>query len=210
MKPSGYVAQEVGAVLAAGPSGWTVAIDDGECIAARALSCLVEPEPEDQVLLATAEDGRAWILAVLERPTGDAIQLGAAGDVTWKLPRGRFEVAAGEGIHLTTCKEAAIVAGKLTVTSAEATVHLDRLAYLGRLIDGQVGRLKIFADSIDSVADRVWQRVKQSFRFVEELDNVQANEIQYRATNNAHIQGRNALITAEQLVKVDADQIHLG
>jgi hypothetical protein len=68
----------------------------------------------------------------------------------------------------------------------------------------------VVADSCDSVFDRLLQRVKRSYRFVEEHDQVRAAQIDYVAQNNASLRGENTLITAKDLVKVDGEQIHLG
>ena len=204
------LSQEIGTVAAGGESAWTVRTVSGDHEARRAVSCLVAPEVGDEVLLATVQDGRAFILAVLERREGAAIRLEADGDLAVRLRKGRFSVAAQEGIDLATAQEASITSGTLRVMAAEAGIRLDRLSFLGRFVHAEVERVKVFAGSLDSVLDRFWQRVKRSYRFVEEVDHVRAEQIDYAAEKNAHLRGRNALVTAEQLVKVDAEQIHIG
>jgi hypothetical protein len=201
--------QEVGTVTAAEELVFTVSAVTGEHAARRAVSCLVAPEVGDEVLL-VAEEGRAWILAVLERREGAPVALEAGGDLAVRLRHGRFSVAAQEGIDLSTAQEASIASGTLRVTAAEAGIQLDRLSYLGRLVHAEVERVKVFAGSVDSVLDRFWQKVKRSYRFVEESDHVRAEQIDYAAEKNAQLRGRNALVTAEQLVKIDGEQIHVG
>jgi len=202
--------EEVGTVTGAGEGEWTVQAGTGIYVARRALSCLLAPELADEVLLALAEDGRAWILAVLERRAGAPLQIETEGDLAVRVKNGRFSVSAEDGLDLITGKKASLLAAELRVTSPEAILQLDRVSYLGRVLHGQINQIKLFAETFDSAIDRVWQRVKRSFRFVEEVDHVQAEEILYRAKNNAQIQGQNTLIGAEQLAKVDAGQIHLG
>ena len=204
------VVQEIGTVVAAGEGEWTVMSGGGHHQARRAVSCLVTPEAEDEVLLALVGDRRAFILAVLERREGSAIRLEADGDVALRLRKGRFSVAAQEGIDLATAKEASVVAGALRVNTSDASVRFDRLGYLGRFVQAEVERVKLVAGSLDTVLDRLWQRVKRSYRYVEEVDHVRADQLDYAAKKNAHIRGRNTLVTAEELVKVDAEQIHLG
>jgi hypothetical protein len=147
---------------------------------------------------------------VLERREGAPLRLEADRDVALRLGNGRFSVAAQEGIELATAGDASIISGGLRVSAAEASVRLDRLSYLGRLVQAEVERVKILAGAVDSVLDRLWQKVKRSYRFVEGADHVRAEQIDYAASKNAQLRGRNALVTAEQLVKVDAEQIHLG
>jgi hypothetical protein len=52
--------------------------------------------------------------------------------------------------------------------------------------------------------------VKRSYRFVEEADQVKAQRIDYAAEKSVCLRGENALVVAEELVKVDGGQIHLG
>jgi hypothetical protein len=206
----GDLSQEIGTVTAAAGCTFTVSAASGDHEARRAVSCLVAPEVGDEVLLAAAQDGRAWILAVLERREGAPVKLETDGDLAVRLRKGRFSVSAQEGIDLATAGEMTQAAGRLHVTAAEAGIRLDRLSYLGRLAHAEIERVKVFAGSLDAVLDRFWQKVKRSYRFVEEVDHLRAEQIDYAAEKNAHLRGRNALVTAEQLVKVDAEQIHLG
>jgi hypothetical protein len=204
------VYQEIGTVTAVDGQGCTVLTGLAERRAQRAVSCLVAPEAGDRVLLAAEEGGGGWVLAVLERRDGAPLRLEATGDVAWRLQGGRFSVAAPEGLDLTTGGQATLTAGELSMTAAEANLQLDRVSFLGRLVHANVETVKLFAGALDSVIDRFWQRVKRSYRFVEGVDHVSADQIDYNAKMNAQIHGRNALVTADQLVKVDGEQIHVG
>src|SRR5262249_51855943 len=161
------------------------------------------------VLIAAGEDGRCHVLAVLEREVGAPAQLALDGDVTLKVRAGRFTVAAPAGITLATGKEVAIASGSVSVTAAEGSVVLSRLAYVGRVVHAEVERVKHAGAVLDSVLDRISRRVKRSFRVVEEIDSVKAEQIDYTAKQNVHVHGKNTLVTADELVKLDGDQIHL-
>ena len=63
---------------------------------------------------------------------------------------------------------------------------------------------------MDAAIERVTHKLKRSYRIVEEVDCVRSREMDYRATNNVSIRGKNALVTAEELVKLDGSQIHVG
>ncbi len=45
---------------------------------------------------------------------------------------------------------------------------------------------------------------------MEELDQVKAEHIDYAASASMSLHAQNALVTAEELVKVDGEQIHVG
>ena len=50
--------------------------------------------------------------------------------------------------------------------------------------------------------------MKRSYRAVEETDQLRAGQIDYVAKETLSLHGENALLTAEELVKVDGEQIH--
>jgi hypothetical protein len=58
--------------------------------------------------------------------------------------------------------------------------------------------------------DRVSERLKKSFRTIEEIEQVRANELGVDVKGNLSIHADNTLMTSDKLVKVDGEQIHLG
>jgi Protein of unknown function (DUF3540) len=60
------------------------------------------------------------------------------------------------------------------------------------------------------VLERCHQRVARSYREVEETDQVKAGQIDYTADTSLQLHAKYALVTADQLVKMDAEQIHIG
>ena len=60
----------------------------------------------------------------------------------------------------------------------------------------------------DPARDDFWNRLAS--RTVEGLDQVKAEQIDYAAQKTASMRGENTLVTAEELVKVDGAQIHVG
>ena len=98
----------------------------------------------------------------------------------------------------------------MSVVAPDADVTVERMTYMGRLIDSQIERIKTVATTIDTVAERLSQRVRRSFRRVEELDSVRAARIDVVATDSLRTHAKNQLITANELIKLDGEQIHLG
>jgi hypothetical protein len=202
--------QEVGVVRRSKDGAFAVATDGGEVTCRRATSCLVNPEADDTVLVATTKAGRAWILAVLEREEGSKTELVADGDLDVRLRRGKFTVAANEGVGIVSGEEVNVVSGRFNLNAVDGSVALQRLTYVGRFVQSEVEKIRSLAGTFDSILDRFSQRVKRSFRTVEELDQVKARQVSYRAEKTMSLQGGNTLMTAEKLVKVDGEQIHLG
>ena len=115
--------------------------------------------------------------------------------------------ATDENGHTTVVT---VIAGELNVSALSSNVVVQKLSYVGSRLRSEVESIKAFAGSLDSVLDRFTQRVKRSFRTVTELDQVKAERIDYAAKQSLTMRGENAIVTAEQLVKFDGEQIHMG
>jgi len=207
---SGEVVQETGVVVGNDGEGFSVRGGSGTYRARRAVSCLVEPECEDVVLVATFQSGACYVLAVLERAGAGATRIVAEGDLEMNVPRGGFSVTAREGIELVSPKDVSVVAAATKVNSVTADVAVQRLTIVGRYLQSEFERIKTFARSLDAVVGRFSQRAKSSYRRVDGLDQLRAEQVDHRADKTLNLHGANTLMTAEQLVKVDGEQIHVG
>jgi hypothetical protein len=205
------LSHEIGRVTGTREGGlFGVRTEAGEYRAKRAVSCLLEPAVGDTVALLTTQAGVCYVTAVLEREAGATGRIVVDGDLEIQLPAGQFTVAAQEGVNLLAAKEVSVVAGGLRVNAREGNLVLERISLLGSFASAELEKIKVVAGSLDQVLDRFSQRVKRSFRKVEELDQVKAEHIDYAAKSSMSLHAQNALVTAEELVKVDGEQIHVG
>jgi hypothetical protein len=222
----GEAVQEAGTVIGADGRFFVVRTGSGDLRAKRAASCLLLPEVGDGVLVATFQrgafhqvrrpgapnvnPGACYVLAVLEREEGAAGTITSEGDLTVKLPGGRFEVAAQDGVGITSGKDVSVASGAVDIKAATASVLLGGLTILTEVLTAEIGKGKILAGALDSVLDRITQRVKMSYRFVEEVDLVKARQIDYTAQKCMRLHAENTMMTADELVKLDGEQIHVG
>jgi hypothetical protein len=198
-------------VIALGEGGRVVARGPhGDVDASRAVSCLVAPAVGDLVTLADAGPEGAFVTAILRRTAEAPIAIAIDGDLDVRLASGRFRVAAQDGVDLVSADEVRVTGRRLDVKAEEGDVFVDRLAFLGRAVRAEIDRVKLVAQSLDGVFDRVTERVKRAYRRVEELDQLKAERIDYTADKTMALHAEHALVTADELVKVDAEQIHLG
>ncbi|HSN97489.1 MAG TPA: DUF3540 domain-containing protein [Candidatus Nanopelagicales bacterium] len=200
---SGYVVRVEGPVC-------VVRRDDAEHRARRAVSCLVDPALGDRVLFAVLEDGSAFVLAVLEREEESPATISLDRDVSFRVPRGRFDVVAGEGVGLTSTGEVSVMSAGFEVRAAEGRVALDRLTLVARQLLAETTAVKVVAGAIDSVVDRVTQKVKRAYRIVEEMDHLKAKRADWSAEKSLHLHAENAMVSATGVVKLDGEHIHLG
>lgn len=204
------VYQETGTVIRIDESSFYVRAAGGNYLAQKAVSCLVEPQVDDLVLVACQANGQAYILAILERNSYVPTCISVTGDFNIQVAHGRFSVSSAQGLDFMSASELSLTSPELQVHTQKANVFMEHLSYLGQRFYGEVERMKTVAVTVDSFIQRVSQKIKRSYRTVEEMDHVRAEQIDYHAEKNMNLHGKNALITANDLVKVDGDQIHLG
>jgi hypothetical protein len=211
IEATGPTFQDRGTVVAIEGEDIVVHSKDGRFHARRAVSCLVEPAVDDEVLIAGWPSGELYILAILERPDDTSTRVNAPGDVTFQVANGSFTVVAARGVNVVSADDIQLTSTKaFQIKAAEGQVFIERLAYLGQRAFAEISQAKMLVGALETVADRILQRVKRSYKFVEELDQVRAEYIDQAAEKNLRIRGENALVNAKKLVKLDAEQIHMG
>lgn len=208
-RPDSEVVQTIGVVSALHEDRVTVQASGRFLPARRALSCLVEPAIDDRVWLVGQPDAY-FIASVLERPSTTSVQLGLDGDVRLAARQGRLQMVAAQGIELVTPKELNLVADEFSLRAGRGRLLVDQLHCLGQRLLAELEQVKLLGRWFDSALERVSQRVKRSYRVVEEMDQVRSEQIHYQANKNLYLHGQNALMSAKDLVKVDAGQIHIG
>jgi hypothetical protein len=205
------VIQETGRVVAILADGTVqVRTASGEHEAHRALSCLVAAEVDDVVLVARTPLEGAFVLSVLRRDTDAATTLAVSGDLEVRLPDGRLTFAAPDGVDILSAQEVNVTSGALRVTAGEGHVVLQGLSFISEAVRAEIDRVKLVAQTFDSVLERLTQKVQRSYRTITETDQVRAQRIDYTAEKTLSLHGEHALVSADELVKVDAEQIHLG
>ena len=198
------VFQEFGEVVVIKGGRLTVRTALADVTARRAASCLLEPAVGDRVLLATEEGGDAFVLALLEQLDPSASTISVDGDLTLRSLRGKVSVAAQEGVELVSTAAVRIMASAVDVEAIEA------LSILGGAVKAELGKVKMYAATLDSFFERVSLHARRSFRSIDETDQVKAQHLDYAASGNAHLHGDNALVRAHDLVKLNGEQVHLG
>jgi hypothetical protein len=199
-----------GYVIEALEQTWVLQVDDDLIEARRALSCLVEPEPGDRVLAAVSTDGEAFLLAVLERPETSDIHIRVEGDLKLGAASGRISVSSAQGMDFLTPNDIAMTATDMELNAKQASVSFATLSYLGQQALAQLQKVKLVGGLWESVMEHVFQRTRTSHRIVDDMEQLRSGQLDYRASKNMNLRGKNTLMTAEELVKVDGGQIHLG
>ncbi len=179
----------------------------GEVRARRAVSCLVEPQLHDFVLL--GGQGRSvYVLAVLERESPDAV-IACEGNLDVKTNE-RFRVVAKEGVDIVSSKDVNVMANEVGIHASRAKLFASEILAIGSEVLGELANVKLRGTFFDKVYERVSERVQRSFRRVDEIDQLKAKQMDYLAEETLCLRSENMVAVAKDLVKVDGEQIHFG
>lgn len=201
--------QQYGVVTAMGDS-ISVQTDMASYQASCAPSCLLEPEVGDTVLLVTDTEGGDYVLAVLVRAGTSGAKLNLPANTEVQTLSGSLKISSCDGLTLQSARQVSLQAAQLRVDALHGDVTIHNLSIVGEAWRSCIDTVKTVGRSFDSILERCHARVSRSYRRVEELDQVKAGQIDYQADSSLQLHAKYALVTADELVKMDAEQIHLG
>ncbi len=203
--------QATGYVTSVADNTWMVNIDGDVVETKRAVSCLVQPEEGDRVLVSIfTPGGEAFMIAVLERPESSAVVLQAEGELKLSAPKGRIGFSSAHGMDFTTPKDLTMTTERMEISAKKANVFFGGLSYLGHQVLAQLEKSRFVSGLLESIVDHIYQKTRTSHRIVDDMEQLHAGQIDYQAGKNMSLRGKNTLLTAEELVKLDGGQIHLG
>ncbi|MFH1983887.1 MAG: DUF3540 domain-containing protein [Pseudomonadota bacterium] len=187
---------------------FTVATPDGGITAVSAASCLVRPAAGDVVLLGRGIDS-AYILAVLVR-AGKDTALDLPGNVRINAAGGGLTLSAAGEVNLASAMGIGLTAPHLQTDAAQGSVNIGRLRFAGHAVSAVCDTLAVAARAADHTFRRLVQRLGTAFRYVEGHDEVQSASSRQLVDGTLTIQTENTIHLAEQHIKIDAEQVHLG
>ena len=176
--------------------------------ARKSVSCLIEPLVFDEVLLSSNHHGNLYILSVLEREREVKSDIIFKGDVSVKVKNGDLDFAAqkldfkGDDIALDS--------KKLDLRSLCCKASINDFTFLGQVFRGNINAVKIVSKTVTSITERLIRKARESYRWIEGLEQVKAGRIKYFAENSLFMKGKRSSLMAEKKVKIDAKKIHLG
>jgi hypothetical protein len=176
--------------------GFLVAPQDGgerwHC--PRAASCLLQPSPGDTVLVAGPHRDQLYLIAVVTQADASQSRIVTDGDLTISSRQGRI----------------ALDAPTLTLQAQKARLDIADMDYRGAEVRVTTLVARFVGRTLETVLDRLSVLTRSSFRLTEEVEQVRAGQIDMQASETLRLHAKNTLVTSKALVKVDAEQIHMG
>ncbi|HEY2736329.1 MAG TPA: DUF3540 domain-containing protein [Polyangiales bacterium] len=160
--PNAFVPPRINAIDAPDELGRVIRVS-GERVVIRtrsrdrcatlARSCLVEPQCDDLVLCTSLDDGRCYILAILEREEPAlCLRLGEGAALSFR--EGEVCLRARAGIRLVSDDVVGVIARSIHVMATEGTLLIKSLSFLSECIHLDAARLRMIADLVESTAKR--------------------------------------------------------
>jgi hypothetical protein len=184
-----------------------VSHDGRSSLARRAASCLLAPRPGDAVLVARVE-GRLFVLAVLERDD-DRCEIEVEGDLSLRAS-GTMTLEADHELRLRTPGALRATSKTLTLAAQQAIWVGEQLSVLADHLSMEATRIRQAASFSEVVVESLKETLGWSYRGIRESEHVTAGSLTLSLRGVLRAHADMAVVTAKKLVKMNADQIHLG
>lgn len=195
-------------IVSAVVDGAVVVSHDGRATYAHcAASCLLAPQAGDRVLLARVESN-VFVLAVLERESNDR-EISVEGELRVRAG-GTVRVDAGEDLRLRSKGTASIATQTLTFAARRASWVSERLRVLSSHLSLESDHVRQVASFSEAVIESMKETLGRSYREIRESEHVSAGSLALSLRGLLRAHADTAIVTAKKLVKLDADQVHLG
>lgn len=207
----GGAVNALGRVASALPGGLYSVESEGRVLRCqRAASCLLRPEIGDLVLVSGPDANRLYLTAVAEQADARTARLDVSGDLTLASERGAVSIESATQLSLEGREGLRMGTPQLEIDAGTADCRVGRLSYSGEEAEARVLSIRVIGRVYEAIVDRLVHLSKTAFRMTEGIDQVRASHIDYQASEMARLHGKNTVVTAKDLIKADASQIHMG
>jgi len=203
---------EYGRILAEGERVYTVLTLFGDVVSEQAVSCLVKPRKGDTVLLSMDTTGNCFILSVLKREACEktTTELVFNGQVNMHIKDGGLSLTSDKDMNLASREGLAFASQEISIHAEKGKAAIERLSFVGKIFKSQVKQIKAVAHSVENIFHRLTQRLENTFRFVEDHEEIQSRSTRYLVEDTLTMHSKNAVHMAEEIVTINAEQVHLG
>jgi hypothetical protein len=157
-------ADELGRVVRAEGGKWRIRTNANECLARRAPSCLLDPACDDLVVIIRVDDGRSYILAVLERSAATSPRITLDASTALYAERGALTLQANKGIRLVSDEAIGMIGRSLHLMADEGTLVIRSLSLFSKLLHIDAVKTSLVASVVASIAERIQRCGKRTNR----------------------------------------------
>ncbi|HAJ26543.1 MAG TPA: hypothetical protein DCG53_04755 [Syntrophus sp. (in: bacteria)] len=183
--------------------------DDGASLWVRkAEGCLLQPDIGDRVLITADADAGGYILMVLDK-VGACYEMVFSGEASLRTETGPLKLQA-DNVIVRGDKSVVLEAPDIEITGISGRVRFAACSLLASIMEVRSKRAVQVVDILDSVIGRVTERVRDSFRWIENLEQIRAGRIRTIVNDRFTVKAGHASLISEEEVAIDGKKIHIG
>lgn len=201
---------QYGTIHSIDESGYQILTKAGKYSAIRAFSCIVEPAPGDKVMFGTDSGRHSHILSIIERPGSTDTSLAFPGNVTLNAGQGQLHLNGQQGICISSERNIKQTSEEYSVIAKQALFGIDSLTAVGSKLVSKINSIESIAGTVQTVADNLIQKLKNSFRSIDGVDQTHSRDVINSVDNLYSMRAKQAAILARKDIKIDAERIHMG
>lgn len=202
--------QLIGTVRFINGERFTVNCDGADWVCPQALSCLVAPQVGDQVIISGPDRDRVYLIAIISRSSNAPVSLSIRGDLAISSTTGSVSLHSAAGTRISSDTELSLRSAHYQQTNDTARFTVGQMSYAGETVEATVGKTTFFSSIVSLLADRINSVTRLCFRHVKEVDHVRAQTIDYEAEKLTRVHGGYTTLTAQDVMKINGDQIHMS
>jgi hypothetical protein len=193
-------------------SGSGVAIDlEGERFwAIRSTGCLLDPRVNDQAVVLFSESRAPVILAIVDPEPGlHPRTMSFSGGVSILVNGGALTIQSPEGVSIHSGK-IDLESEKCRGVFSDLSISGETLSFAGGVLSFVAHRISTIGRTIERVAEWISEQAHMSTRTIDTIDRSVSGQTQIEADGVVSIHSKTTLLSSQDLVKIDSDQIQLG
>ena len=179
----------------------------GVFTATCAVSCLVQPESGDKVLV-SSNGQEHYILAVLAR-TDSSIVLNFSGETRFQSD-GPLTLQSEQGVTVASSNSVNLTAHNLQLTAIQTQISAQSLGVTAPTLKADHDEVEFRARTVTTWAQRLFQHADTVVRWVEGVETAHIGQLVKHVRQAYLLNAQNTVITARGDVKIDGERIHMG
>lgn len=191
-------------------TGYRIVSEAGHFVASRAFSCVVDPQLADNILLSLGPARQCHILSIIDRPGCTDTHLAFPGNVTLSTDKGELSLNGSQGINMSSLQNINMVSVEVNLLAKKGLLSIESLRAVGSTLVSKINNIQTFAHSVETVAEHWLQKLRNSFRQVDGVDQLKTRDSIHTVQNLYSMRSSQAAILAKKDIKMDAERIHMG
>ena len=185
---------EYASIISVSEQGYILKPDSGSSIIAQqAFGCPFTPIIDDFVMFVRCANRGVFIVNILQRKHAYAAT-----------------IANKNGIALQSSQKINIAADEITMSSKNTQMISHEYSHTSQKLNIKSDSTQFYSRTVESISERLVQKVKDSFKVIERLEQVNAQDIIHNIKNAFIQRSRQVDISAKSDVKINGERIHMG